>query len=364
MKNKNNDEVELKIGLPVEPMLVSEINSDSRYEEVIRLHKGHTYAEVKSDGNRIQVHKMGDEVKLFSRSLQEMNPAVFLELGDIFKQIPCGIYDGEIVGVEDGIKGFNSIQARRTKTLDIEKVRKHPLQLKFFDILRLEDKTLISYPLTERRDILEKNVENTSKQWPINCGSDLEDRYEKVIGEDLEGLVCKDPNSRYLVGKRTKDWIKIKKFITFDLIVLGVYKGEGKAEQLPFASLLLGTRKNRYYETIVKVRVSNKELIDEIDSKIKKWYVSKSPDNLIVSDKILKQQYERKRPLYYVKPEQSAVVEVSAMNVTFSDNWHSCGLSNDKAYSLRIPVVQRYRDDKTPLNCASTEDIKKIYKKS
>lgn len=363
MKNNKNN-AELKIGLPVEPMLVSEISSDSRYEEVIRLHKGNTYAEVKSDGNRIQVHKSDDCVRLFSRNLLEMNPAVFPELEGAFKQIPCGIYDGELVGVEDGKKGFDAIQARKTKTLDIEKARKFPLQLKFFDILRLEDNTLINQPLTQRRAVLENSVENTSKQWPIDCGRDLENRYEKIIGAGLEGLVCKDPDSRYLIGKRTKDWIKIKKFITLDLAVLGVYKGEGKAEELPFAALLLGTRKNGNYETIVKVGISNKELIDQIGDRIKGGYVPRAPNNIIVSDKILKQQYAGKRPLYYVKPEQSAIVEVSAMNVTFSDNWHSCGLSGNKAYSLRIPIVQRYRDDKTALDCTSTDDVKKIYEKS
>lgn len=361
MKAKKINQNELAIGTPLEPMLVLELESENRYADVISAHGGCTLAEVKSDGNRIQVHKAKDKIWLFTRNLNEMSPEQFPELNQVLQQLPPGIYDGEIVGVEDGIKGFKAIQKRKNARVDSELVRQYPLQIRFFDILRNEYQTLTNLSLTERRAVLEAITQSTSRQWKIGSEEELQSKYDEVIDTGLEGLVCKDAQSAYKIGKRTKDWIKLKEFITLDLAILGVYQGEGKAAQLPFAALLLGARNNGNYESLVKVGISNKELIAEIDKRIKPGYVNAPPAEITMSPALQKAQYARKVPMHYVQPNMTAVVEVSTMNVTYSANWHSCGLADGKAYSLRIPIVQRLRDDKNPADSATTEDISRIY---
>ena len=86
--------------------------------------------------------------------------------------------------------------------------------------------------------------------------------------------------------------------------------------------------------------------------------------NVIISDAINKRSYAGKKPDRYVVPEYGGVVEVQTMNVTRSANWHSCGLGGGKAYSLRIPIVQKYREDKTPYDAATTSQIKEIFEGS
>ncbi|MDP3027670.1 MAG: ATP-dependent DNA ligase [Nanoarchaeota archaeon] len=355
----------LIIGQPVEPMLVSESgNGEKRYSEILKAHNGKSYAQIKSDGYRVQVHNNGD-LKMFTRGLNEFNPAAFPDIIQQLGGIPHGIFDGELVGVEDGIKGFNAIKARKRESLDTDLVRQYPLQIKFFDALNLEGKDLIHLPLYERRQFLKNYFDNLSEQWEISSAEALEERYKHVTDVlGLEGLVCKNPSSEYLIGKKTKDWIKLKKFLTLDLVVLGVYDGEGKASKHPFAALLLGTKNNGYYETITKVGIAKKDIIEDIQRKISSAYTDKIPDNVVISDAINKRSYSGKRPDRYVLPEKSAVVEVETLNVTRSDNWHSCGLNNGKAYSLRIPIVQKYREDKKPCDATTTQQIREIFEGS
>jgi DNA ligase 1 len=352
----------LIIGNPVEPMLVSESgNGEKRYEEILKAHHGNSYVQIKSDGYRVQVHNNGN-LSMFTSGLNAYNPEAFPDIISQLKGIPKGIFDGEIVGLKDGKAGFDAIKARKRESLDIDLVKQYPLQIKFFDVLNLEGNDLIELPLHERRITLERYFDNVSKQWEISDEDSLKDRYTQVTdGLGLEGLVCKNPDSEYLIGKRTKDWIKLKKFLTLDLVVLGVYEGEGKAKELPFAALLLGTKNNGHYETLTKVGIAKKEIIDKIERKIRGAYTTQLPNNVIISESINKKMYARKRPSKYVTPEKSCVVEVETMNVTCSDNWHSCGLSNEKAYSLRIPIVQNYRDDKTPQDIATTQQIRDLF---
>ncbi|OGJ22203.1 hypothetical protein A3K73_06390 [Candidatus Pacearchaeota archaeon RBG_13_36_9] len=356
---------QLIIGTPVEPMLVSESgNGEGRYSEIMKTHKGKSYVQIKSDGYRVQVHNNGD-LRMFTRGLNEFNPVAFPEVIQKLRNLPHGIFDGELVGLEDGKRGFDAIKARKRESLDVDLVMQYPLQIKFFDVLNLEGKDLIQLPLYERRRVLENYFGNVSEQWEISSPYALEERYKQVTdGLGLEGLVCKNPNSEYLIGKKTKDWIKLKKFLTLDLVVLGVYQGEGKASKLPFAALLLGTKNNGYYETITKVGIAKRDIIEYIQRKISSTYTKDIPKNVIISDAINKRSYSGKRPDRYVVPEKSAVVEVETMNVTCSDNWHSCGLKNGEAYSLRIPIVQKYREDKMPYDATTTQQIREIFEGS
>jgi len=362
MANKTQN---LIIGNPVEPMLVLESgDSKDRYADIIKQHDGKSYVEVKSDGHRIQVHNNG-KLSFFTRNLNSLNPELYPEVLKQLQGMPNGIFDGELVGLEDGIQGFNAVKNRKKQTLDYKLVKEFPLQVKFFDVLNLNGDDMIDRPLYERRKTLKQYFGNVSEQWTIEDAYNLKEKFLEVTDERcLEGVVCKNPSSKYLIGKRTKDWIKLKKFLSLDLVVLGVYAGEGKASKLPFAALLLGTQNNGYYETLTKVGIAKKDIIAKIEKKVKQFYTTEAPANVRISEAINKSSYERKKPLYFIKPENSVVVEVETLNITKSKNWHSCGLrggEDGKAYSLRIPIVQRYRDDKTAKDIATTKQIAEIY---
>ncbi|MBI2124901.1 hypothetical protein HYT92_03860 [Candidatus Pacearchaeota archaeon] len=354
--------IKLAIGRPVEPMLVAESGGDDKkFAEILRKHKGKTFSEIKYDGYRIQAHK-SSQLWLFTRNLNALNPEVFPEIKDKLRSLPDGIYDGELVGFDNGLVGFNAVKKRVRGELDSKLVKEYPLQIRFFDVLLLQNKVLADAPLRERRKSLEQYTGNISEQETITSPACLKDRFESVTSQGLEGLVCKNPESAYLIGKKTFDWVKLKKFLSLDLVVLGVYKGEGKAAELPFAALLLGTRSNGNYETITKVGISNKELVYSLNDAIKAGCISTPPRNVLFSEEIKKKTYARKIPFCYVTPEKSAVVEVECLNVTRSRNWHSCGLKDSEAYSMRIPVVRRIRNDKGIKDATTTEQVSQLYK--
>ncbi|MGV8151906.1 MAG: hypothetical protein ACP5OG_02405 [Candidatus Nanoarchaeia archaeon] len=353
----------LVIGNPIKPMLVKDLpNSENKYKKILKLHDSKTYSEVKSDGYRIQIHK-NNEIKLFTRNLNELNLYAFPDLISSFNKLPEGIYDGELVGIEDGINGFNAVKKRVRSELVPQLVDNYPLQVKYFDLLNLNGHDLIHNPLYSRRKKLENITSNLSELVVIDDPLKLKQRYEEVTSNGLEGLVCKDPNSCYLIDTRNNDWLKLKKFLNLDLVVLGVYSGEGKLSKLPFAALLLGTYNEAInsYETITKVGISDKEKIILIYDKIKNNLLDNSTLNVVISGEINKKGYSKKLPNHYIDPNNSVVVETDALNITRSKNWHSCGLYKGLAYSLRIPVVKRIRLDKKTIDCAKTEDISDLY---
>jgi DNA ligase 1 len=358
---KMDNKMKLEIGKPIEPMLVSESGTDDKkYGKIIKKHGGKTLAEIKYDGYRIQVHK-NSGLWLFTRNLNLLRPEVFPDLTGTLRKLPNGIYDGELVGYGKSLEGFNSVKKRVRDELDSKLVEEYPLQIRFFDVLMLGKHEQITKNLVERRKTLEDNVENVSEQFEFNNADDLKSKFDLVTGMGAEGLVCKNPDSVYQIGKRNKDWIKLKNFLTLDLVVLGIYKGEGKASELPFAAVLLGTRNNRKYETITKVGIQNREMIYSIYNKIKDFSTTNVPGSVIISEAMANKTYARKVPYCYIHPEKSAVLEVQALNVTKSKNWHSCGLDNGKAYSLRIPIVRGIRNDKRIEDCTTSDQINDIY---
>ena len=344
-------------------MLVAEFGASDRvYDDVLKKHGGKSLVAVKYDGYRVQVHKSSG-IKLFTRNLNYMNPYAFPELESSFAKLPKGIYDGELVGEAGGIKGFNAVKRRvRDEVPEDDLVDDWPLEIRFFDVMYAEGHSTMELPLTERRKKLEGYVSNVSEQALIYNSEDLEEKFLEVTNSGLEGLVCKDPSSQYKPGTRTRDWIKLKKFLILDLTLLGVYHGKGKASKLPFAALLLGTKNGRAYETITKVGISNQALIQQIDRTLRNndAYSNEVPENVLISKAINKKTYSRKVPARYIIPSRSIVIETGAMNVTKSENWHSCGLT-DKAYSLRIPKVLRVRTDKGVADTTTTSQIKEIY---
>jgi len=340
------------------------------YQKVLEEHSGRTFAEIKEDGYRVQIHKKGDKIKGFTRSGKEVVLELFPELTSSLKRLPDCILDTELAGDKKvGHQGFDYVKKRfrhRISENGLEKylssglVENFPLGLKVFDTLNWNGLDLVNECLEVRRAYTEVIAERKivpSVQEDIRDSEDLKDWFEVLVGNGYEGLVCKNPDSIYLAGKKTTDWIKLKRSECLDLTILGVYLDNNHISQI-----LCGTynSKKRVFETLAKVNAKREGMNMALESLLDKHLEKNCPSNVVLHPLICKQKLGY--PDYFVKPKNSAVVEVAAMNFYKSKNWHSCGLGKDgKSYSLRIGWLKNLRQDKKYLDVATPEFVEILY---
>ena len=217
---------------PVKPML-AEMSYD--LQEVIERHGGRTAFEYKFDGARIQVHRRGEEIRIFSRRLSDVTSS----LPDIVEVVKEGvsadefILDGEVIAV--GPEGrpfpFQDLMRRFRRVHDIEElVEKIPLRLHLFDILYLDGDSLIDEPYERRWELLSSVCKGDLLTERIITGdlSEVEAFLERAVKAGHEGLMAKRLDSDYAPGKRGKKWFKIKPAETLDLVIVAADWGSGR----------------------------------------------------------------------------------------------------------------------------------------
>ena len=391
--------IEKKLKGPVDPKKPVEFNFSAddpgSFERPIAL--GNRIIEKKSDGNCVQIiieRKASEPVRYFSSSLNEWNPACFPEVTKELIRQPSGHYHGELLGLKpNGVKAFGNLDefaaiskrpALSTKNLTKELLAQYPLKIDLFDMLRFEHTPLLSKPLSQRRELLEDKVSigthvQLIAQWTIGTGRKLHEKFIWALEQGYEGLIAKDPDSLYVPGSVDNDLIKVKKSMTLDLAVLGLYETpESRRAGKSFSALLVGSynAQTKKFETIGKVKVGAKEDQDKIYAALPKL-VKTGGDYAKVVDAAARisinpvmESIERKIPnkiVSYQGQEGIAVVEIKLLDVTYSQNWHSCNLAEDgvRAHSLRIPVYKQLRTDKTRVrDVSTTEKVTNFYKKT
>ncbi|MBE0512787.1 ATP-dependent DNA ligase, partial [Candidatus Bathyarchaeota archaeon] len=233
----------VSLGEPIRPMLAERLGSPA---EILEKLGGKCIAEYKYDGERIQTHKKGDQITLFSRRLE-----------DITKQYPDGgelirkhvkakeaIIEAECVAVDPDtgeMKPFQELMHRRRKYGVKKAMEEYPVSLFMFDALYVDGKDLTLEPYPVRRQHLEKIIEQTdhvkvAEYIITDDPEELERFFEKAVENGCEGLVCKSVNedSVYQAGARGWLWIKYKRDYksemtdTVDLVVVGAFHGRGK----------------------------------------------------------------------------------------------------------------------------------------
>jgi len=346
-------------------------------EETMHAHHGTSAAEIKYDGYRIQVHKAGPELKLFTANGNEYNYTCYPEIVEIAQSLPDGIIEAELVGKGDShLEVFTKVKKRfRREGLGEASLKKYkesgiiaqvPLELKVFDTLAHEGKSLINVPWNERRaftELLDEKGISPSEVTYLSSVEDLVAHINTVTNHKEEGLVCKNPSSLYLPGNRTLDWIKFKRFDTIDLVIVGLYQEKSSAADLPFTGVLCATYNEltRMYETLGKVSVVRNRLADEIYPLIAGKGASTPSNNVSLSEKLSSTKERRFLPCQFIAPEDSVVLEVRAMNLQYGENWQSCGKENGKSFSMRIAYAQGIRYDKSPKHATTTNLVKKMY---
>ena len=195
--------------------------------------------EWKFDGARVQIHKQGDNITLFSRRLENITDS----LPDIVEAVrenidaQSAILDGEAVAIDENgrPRAFQDILKRFRRKYDVQSTaREIPLILNLFDIMYLNGEELMDLPLVERRSKLESCVRSGDKikvdtQYITDDLDKIMEIYNDALKAGHEGVMIKNPDSPYSPGKRGKNWLKKKPVMeTLDLVVIGAEWGYGR----------------------------------------------------------------------------------------------------------------------------------------
>lgn len=341
------------------------------------------HATLKYDGFRVQIHKNGDKVEMFSRNLEDMTH-MFPELIEgTRKQVKAktAILDTEALAYQPDSEEFLPFQEttkRRRKHNITEIAKKLPLKAFVFDLLYLDGKSLIDTPLLKRMELLKKTIYGDETLIPsagtvLREPEDLQIMLDDAISKGLEGVVAKRVDSVYEAGGRNFNWVKMKRHSsgelndTIDCVILGYIYGKGKRTAFGAGALLVGIYDQEKDEFVSVTRIGT-GLTDEEWRSIKK--IAKG---LEVSHKPARIN-SLIEPSVWLKPE--IVIEVLADEITRSP-LHTAGMSIEQkgeskgesiegkltGYALRFPRLVSFRDkDKKPEDATTVNELIKMYK--
>ena len=323
---------------PIAPMLAQP--ADDLADALGEL--GTAALEWKLDGARVQVHKAGDEVRIFSRSLNDVTAAA----PEIVKAVGAArahdvILDGEAIALQPGGSPhpFQVTMRRFGRSIDVETMSKSlPLAVFFFDCLQCDARALLARRADERFDVL-STVLPHGLIMPRLVTDDVaaaQGFYDDAIGKGHEGVMVKSLSAPYDPGSRSASWLKVKRAHTLDLVVLAAEWGHGRRKGW-LSNLHLGARDtaaNRY----VMLGKTFKGMTDAMLA----WQTKE----------LLEREVRREDWTVYVRPE--LVVEV-----TFNDLQESPRYPGGVA--LRFARVKGYRPDKRAEEADTMETILNIY---
>lgn len=333
----------LRLMRPLKPMLAQMAESP---REAIEEHGGETAFEYKLDGARIQIHKVGEKVKVFSRRLTDVTDS----LPEIVQAVREGVkaheavLEGEVIAVgRDGHPlPFQHLMRRFRRVYEIEKMlREIPVKLYLFDLLYVDGESLIDEPYLERRNRLSRVVEGIplTEQLVTGNPAEAERFFRKALEEGHEGLMAKRLDSPYKPGVRGKHWLKIKEPLEpLDLVITAAEYGYGRRHGW-LSDYYLAARDEETGEFLVVGKtfkgLTDQEII-EMTERLKRLAIMEEGNRVVV------------------KPE--IVVEVAYNEIQKSPKY-KCGMA------LRFARITRIRDDKSPEEVDTIQKVRKIYEK-
>jgi DNA ligase-1 len=331
---------QLELFKPASPML-AETAAD--VAEALRELGGEAAAfEWKMDGARIQVHKASDEVRIYTRSLNEVTGAV-PEIVELVRTLGAHtlILDGEAIAFDPSgrPRPFQITMRRFGRKLDVESLRAElPIRAFFFDCLLVDEQSLADRPTRERIAALNAVVPAALciPRLVTASASEAGAFYDAAIEAGHEGLMAKSLDAPYEAGNRGSSWFKIKRAHTLDLVVLAAEWGHGRRSG-KLSNLHLGALDPATGEYVMLGKTF-KGLTDAV----LEWQTRE----------LLARETHHDQGTVYVRPE--LVVEIA-----FSDLQASARYPGGLA--LRLARVKRYRDDKTPATADTMESLRRIY---
>ncbi|OBF10680.1 ATP-dependent DNA ligase [Mycobacterium sp. 852002-10029_SCH5224772] len=334
------DAFTLRVGRPVGPMLAQSATSVA---DAIERHGGPTLFEAKLDGARVQIHRAGDEVTVYTRSLDDVT-ARLPEVVEATLALPVDglIADGEAIALRPDHRPhrFQVTASRFGRSVDVAAaVAAQRLSVFFFDILHRDGVDLLDAPTTDRLAALDalvppaQRVDRLLTADPGQAGAFL----DATLAAGHEGVMAKAPDAPYQAGRRGAGWLKVKPVHTLDLVVLAVEWGSGRRRG-KLSNIHLGAREEASGEFIM-VGKTFKGMTDAMLD----WQTARFSELAIGGTD---------GHVVRVRPEQ--VVEVALDGVQRSSRYPG-------GVALRFARVVRYRDDKRPAEADTIEAVRALY---
>ncbi|MCA9555033.1 MAG: ATP-dependent DNA ligase [Myxococcales bacterium] len=323
---------QLTVFSPVQPMLAQ--TAEGVDDALARLHR--CALELKLDGARVQVHKSGDEVRVFTRNLNDVTAAV-PELVALARGLPARslILDGETIALGPGGAPlpFQVTMRRFGRKLDVAEMQASlPLSSFFFDCLYLDDESLIDQPTEARHQALASATPESARvprlitEDPQAAARFLASAFER----GHEGAMAKALDTPYEAGSRGAGWLKLKQAHTFDLVILAAEWGSGRRKGW-LSNLHLGARDPASGQFLMLGKTF-KGLTDAM----LKWQ----------TEALLALETHREGHVVFVRPE--LVAEIAVSDVQASPHYPG-------GMALRFARVKQHRPDK-PASEADTVD--------
>ncbi len=330
------ENVGLQVMRPVLPMLAGTAATPTAALELT----GRASVEYKLDGARIQVHRHGDEVGVYTRSLADITHRV-PEIVDIVRALPARdlILDGETLALDEdgGPRPFQETMSR----FGADVSRELALRPWFFDLLHVDGRDLLDEPLSTRLEELDRVAGDWRMPGIVTADpAAAEDLSREALAAGHEGVLVKAIDSPYSAGRRGKSWVKVKPVLTYDLVVLAAEWGSGRRRG-KLSNLHLGARDpdGEFGEPggFVMVGKTFKGLTDALLT----WQTETFPS------------YETSRSAYAVLLRPELVVEIAIDGVQRSPRYPG-------GIALRFARVKGYRPDKTAAEADSIQSLRAL----
>ena len=298
--------------------------------------------EWKMDGARIQVHRRGDDVRIFTRALNEVTAAI-PEIVAAVRGLPATefVLDGEVIAFDSRARPhpFQTTMRRFGRKLNVAALLEElPLNALFFDCLRLGDESLVGRPLAERCAKLDGFVPETMRMPRLitDVAETATQFHDAALAAGHEGVMAKAPGSPYEAGNRGASWLKIKRAHTLDLVVIGAEWGHGRRKGR-LSNLHLGALDPETGEYVMLGKTF-KGLTDAM----LEWQTRE----------LLARELRRDGITVFVRPE--LVAEIAFSDLQASPRYPA-------GIALRLARVKRYRDDKNVDQADALDTVRRIF---
>ncbi|WP_243228783.1 ATP-dependent DNA ligase [Microbacterium sp. CIAB417] len=330
------ESVGLRVGRPVLPMLAATAATPTAALEIT----GEASVEYKLDGARIQVHRHGDQVGVYTRSLADITHRV-PEIVEIVRALPARdlILDGETLALDEdgGPRPFQQTMSR----FGAEVSRDLALRPWFFDLLHIDGRDLIDEPLATRLAELDRIAGEWRMPGVVTSDPGAAEQLSRdALAAGHEGVLVKAIDSTYTAGRRGKSWVKVKPVLTYDLVVLAAEWGSGRRRGM-LSNLHLGARDpdGEFGDAggFVMVGKTFKGLTDDL----LRWQTETFPS------------YETGRSPHAVLLRPELVVEIAIDGVQRSPRYPG-------GIALRFARVKTYRPDKTAAEADTIQSLRAL----
>jgi len=359
----------ITIGRPIRPMLAERLATP---EEILAKLGGKCIAEYKYDGERIQAHKQGDKVMLFSRRLENITHH-YPDACDLLREhlkAKEAIIECECVAIDPDtgeLRPFQELMHRRRKYGVEEAMKLFPVSLFLFDVLYVDGLDLTLKPYPERREYLMKIVEEAERikiaEYKfIDSPEELEKFFEEAVANGCEGVICKSltANSIYQAGARGWLWIKLKRSYqskmqdTVDLVPVGAFYGRGRRAGT-YGALLLAAY-DPETDTFKTVCKCGSGFSDEELAKLPELFKP-----YIISHQHPRVDSRAKPDVWFVP---ALVAEVLGDEITLSPMATAAmgAIKEGAGLSIRFPRFMRWRPDKRPEDATTVNELLNMYK--